>query len=87
VDHHSREREEDRAARDAVIGAVVFNLVGLAVQVGIIVAIAKRDSIARLARRYQRYVAKEWRGAHERRLLAELSRDLSRIEHAGPGQW
>jgi hypothetical protein len=76
-DHRSRDDE----LRDVAIKSAIANIVGLAVQVGILVAIAKRDSLARLLIRYRWYVLREWRHAHEQRLIAELRADLSRIEH------
>lgn len=73
--------EEPRVARNAAVEAFMYNAVGLALQVAIVVAIAKRDWLGRQYHRYRWYVLREWRGAHERRLLAELQRDLSAIEH------
>jgi hypothetical protein len=86
VDEESgQDRRKDDELRDVAIKSAIANIVGLAVQVGIIVAIAKRDSLARLLIRYRWYVLREWRHAHEARLLAELRADLSRIEHHGGG--
>jgi hypothetical protein len=80
-----RDRRKEDELRDVAIKSAIANIVGLAVQVGIIVAIAKRDSLARLLIRYRWYVLREWRHAHEQRLLAELRADLSAIEHHRSG--
>jgi hypothetical protein len=81
-----QDRRKEDELRDVAIKSAIANIVGLAVQVGIIVAIAKRDSLARLFIRYRWYVLREWRHAHEQRLLAELRADLSRIEHHSGGR-
>ena len=81
ADDPSQQRDDKDELREGALRSLVANVVGLAVQLGIIVAIAKRDSIWRLWRRYQWHVTREWRGAVERRLLAELQRDISAIEH------
>lgn len=76
------DRDEQRELREVALRSLVANAVGLAVQVGIIVIIAKRDTVWRAWRRYQWYVFREWRGARERRMVAELRQDISAIEHA-----
>lgn len=80
---NDQDRRKDDDLRDVAVKSAVANMVGLAIQVGIIVAIAKRDWVSRQWIRYRWYVTREWRHAHERRLIAELRADLSRIEHHG----
>lgn len=70
-------------ARDTAMAAAVYALTGIAVQVAVIIAVTKRDWLARQLARYRWHVLREWRGSLERRLVAELRRDLSRMDHEG----
>lgn len=75
-----QEREELRAV---AVRSAVANMVGLGIQLAIIVAIAKRDTLWRRWRRWQWHVMQEWRGAEEERVVAEVRWEISRIEHGG----
>jgi hypothetical protein len=75
--------EGDRAARDAAVAALVYNLTGLALQAALILAYARRDWIGRQWARYSAHLRQEWRGSRERLMLADLRRDLSRMDHEG----
>lgn len=79
-DEDARRREE---MRDVAVKSLIANVVGLGVQLGIIVAIAKRDAIKRAYLRYRWHVRREWRHAHEQKAVAELRRDVARMEHEG----
>lgn len=83
----SRSDDERAELRMVAMRSLVTNMIGLGLQVGIIVAISKRDWLARQARRYRWYLRQEWRGARERALIAELHRDLSEIEHGSRAAW
>lgn len=75
-------RDEDGAElRMVALRSLVANMIGLGLQIGIIVAISKRDWLARQALRYRWYLRQEWKQARERALIAELRRDISEIEH------
>jgi hypothetical protein len=74
---------QERTARQAAINAAVYNGVGLILQLGIIIAIARRDWLRQQALRYRWYVLRQWRGERERRLVADLQRDVSRMQHEG----
>lgn len=79
------DRDEQAELREVALRSLIANMVGLGVQLGIIILIAKRDSLWRAWRRYQWHVFQEWRGARERKLIAELRQDISRIEHGDSG--
>ena len=83
----ARSGEEDRReeVRSVVVKSLVANAVGLGLQLGLILAISKRDWLTRQALRYRRIVLQEWKGERERRLLAELQADISRIQHGDSG--
>lgn len=74
---------EAPTARDAAVEAAVWGLATIAVQLAVIVAITRRDWLRRQAARYRWHVLREWQGSAERRLLADLRRDLSRMDHEG----
>jgi hypothetical protein len=76
------ERDElRRSARDAAVRSMTANIVAVAFQLGLVIAFTKRDWFGRQWARYRWYVLREWRGVEQRRLIAELRRDISRIEH------
>jgi hypothetical protein len=76
------DQEQRRLARDAAVASAVHNTIGLCLQLGVLVIIAKRDWVARQVIRYRWYVRQEWRKAAENKAVAELMADLSAIEHA-----
>lgn len=76
-------RESNKELRDAIVQPLVVTGVTILLQVAVLVAVAKRDQLRRVAAAYRWHVLQEWRGAHERQLIAELRRDVSRMEHEG----
>lgn len=83
ADTRESDRDRDDELRQVALRSLVANVVGLAVQVGIIVAISKRDVIKRQYLRYRWHVRQEWRNAHADQAVAELRRDVARMEHEG----
>ena len=77
------DRNRDAELRAVLVESAVTNLLGIALQVGIMVVILKRDWLWRQWRRYRWHVLREWRGTRERQLISELSRDISRMQHEG----
>lgn len=77
------DRPPSRVARDAALQSLVSNAVYLAVMVGFTLAIANRDWIGRQVLRLQQWARA--RQAAEDAAVAELRRDISRIEHYQDG--
>lgn len=78
----SDQQDAGRIARNAAIEQAAGTLAYIAVALAVSVAITKRDALVRLWMRLQhRPVSPE--KARESRLIAELRRQLSFIEHDG----
>lgn len=71
------------AARKAAITQATSTLVYLAIMITLSVAITKRDYLIRMGMRVQGLMNhRDIREQRAARLIAELRRDISRIEHA-----
>lgn len=69
-------------AREAAINQAVSLVVYIGLILAINAAILKRDAIWRAAQRVKRWYRRDPKRERESRLLAELRRDISAIEHA-----
>lgn len=68
--------------REAALSQAASLLVYIGISVAITVAIAKRDALTRAWMRYKRWARRDPEKIRRSRLLAELRRDISLIEHS-----
>ena len=78
------DQEAQKIARDAALQSLVSNAVYLALMLGISLAITKRDTLKRIRLQVEQLLRQEDRSAKERRALADLRREISRLEHSLP---
>jgi hypothetical protein len=74
-----------KVARDAAVQSFVSNAVYLALMVAAVAALSRRDWLARQAMRARAILTQQRNRQREIQALAELRRDISRMEHEGPG--